>query len=165
MKALNVVGERFGRLLVTGDAPNAGRRRVCACLCECGGAVNVKLEYLRDGSTRSCGCLKTEDLRERHKTHGHAGDGRMSPTYKSYRKMVERCTLKTADNYAYYGGRGIKVCERWLDSFENFLADMGERPDGKTLDRYPNGDGNYEPGNCRWATKSEQAFNRRKRNV
>jgi hypothetical protein len=86
----------------------------------------------------------------------------LSPTQRSWRSMMTRCYNQNYDAYPRYGGRGIRVCERW-QKFENFLADMSERPAGKTLDRYPNNDGNYEPGNCRWATASEQSTNRRSR--
>lgn len=90
--------------------------------------------------------------------HGHVCGYKESRTYKSWRSMRNRCRNPKAPIYKKYGARGIKVCERW-DSFENFLVDMGERPEGKTLDRFPNGKGDYEPGNCRWATPSEQARN------
>ncbi len=93
--------------------------------------------------------------------HGHARDFNETPTYRSWQRMKNRCLNPNKDNYALYGGRGIQVCERWRSSFENFLADMGERPEGKTLDRYPNPDGNYEPNNCRWATPKEQTNNTR----
>lgn len=91
--------------------------------------------------------------------HGHNGKGRRSPEYRSWAHMKGRCENPESDRYAYYGGRGIRVCERW-QSFENFLVDMGPRPAGHTLDREDN-DGDYEPGNCRWATQSEQGKNRR----
>lgn len=95
--------------------------------------------------------------------HGYGTRGKVSPTYRSWQSMKKRCQDVRNENYSYYGGRGITFCERWLD-FRNFLADMGERGQGLTLDRIDN-DGNYEPGNCKWSTRSEQAFNRRKRKV
>lgn len=88
--------------------------------------------------------------------HGHYVGDKPSPTYSSWHAMMQRCTKPNSISWKRYGGRGIKVCKRWRDSFENFLADMGERPAGKTLDRFPNNDGNYEPGNCRWGTAHEQ---------
>jgi hypothetical protein len=88
--------------------------------------------------------------------HGHYG----SPTYLSWANMIQRCTNPKQKAYKYYGGRGIKVCKRWRD-FRHFLADMGVRPEGMSLDRWPNKNGNYKPGNCRWATQTEQIANRR----
>lgn len=90
-------------------------------------------------------------------THGHTTGG-FSSAYHSWASMMQRCTNPKRRSYKHYGGRGITVCLRWR-TFENFLADMGDRPDGKTIDRWPDKDGNYEPGNCRWATNSEQARN------
>lgn len=92
--------------------------------------------------------------------HGHAAGGKTSPEYKSWLNMTQRCRTPSATGYHYYGGRGIKVCDRWSD-FTLFLADMGPRPPGTTLDRFPDQAGDYEPGNCRWATAKEQAANRR----
>lgn len=94
--------------------------------------------------------------------HGHTSGRTMSPTYYSWSTMRTRCRNPKCNRYANYGGRGIRICERW-ELFENFLADMGERPSGLSLDRYPDKNGNYEPGNCRWATSKEQAQNRRPR--
>jgi len=97
-----------------------------------------------------------------NRRHGHSPrNGKLSLTYHSWQAMKLRCYYPSQPGFKNYGARGIAVCDRWRNSFENFLADMGERPEGKTLDRYPNNDGNYEPGNCRWATLSEQQRNRR----
>jgi len=92
--------------------------------------------------------------------HGHASDGSESPTYRSWHSMINRCTNKNAVDYHRYGGRGISVCKRWID-FTKFLEDMGVRPDGKTLDRFPDNEGNYSPDNCRWATPKQQTANRK----
>lgn len=97
---------------------------------------------------------------DRKVTHGHVRNGKASPTYISWRAMLDRCYCKTAEKYGVYGLIGVSVCEQWR-SFTGFLADMGARPAGKTLDRFPDKGGNYEPGNCRWATWKEQAANRR----
>lgn len=140
------------------------RRRAARCLCACGIEVVRIVAKLKSGSVKSCGCKRghgayhsTEPnpLKGRP-THGMTG----SRTMSSWANMKQRCSNPKAINFSYYGGRGIRVCERWTASFSDFLADMGERPDDTTLDRYPNKDGDYEPGNCRWATQQEQADNR-----
>ena len=169
---IQLIGQRFGRLIVTTRAPNgrAGRVR-WRCKCDCGGEISVVSIDLRLGDTKSCGCLLREMgslLGKKHggkyvwasKTHGHAGHENITPTYQSWSHMKWRCLNPKADNFSYYGGRGIRVCERWLNSFENFLADMGERPANRTLDRKDNS-ADYRPDNCHWATKKEQANNRR----
>lgn len=122
------------------------------CHCDCGRMIRARHDQLLCGKTKSCGCLKVK--------HGHRSQS-PSPTYHSWASMKSRCLNPLATDYNLYGGRGVKVCDRWLD-FNLFLEDMGERPEGKTIDRYPDANGNYEPGNCRWATAGEQNSNRRK---
>lgn len=125
------------------------------CRCVCGNEEVLFLTALRGGKKRSCKpCLNARVSVEKT-THGLT----KSPTYLSWKSMKARCLNPKSPDWKYYGARGITVCDRWLESFENFLADMGVRPAGLTLDRKEN-DGNYEPGNCRWATSTEQARNR-----
>lgn len=166
----NLSGQRFGRLTVIRfDAIRRGRRYHWWCRCECGAEKSVNRQYLVNGKTLSCGCLRDEralatmmanpSAFERARLeHGMTN----SPTHRSWSSMIQRCTNPMRSNYKFYGGRGISICERWM-VFANFIEDMGVRPDGMTLDRYPDNDGNYEPGNVRWATPLSQSNNRRPR--
>jgi hypothetical protein len=159
-KRLEITGQRFGRLAVIGFAKIDGRRRAhWLCRCDCGNEVVVRGQSLRSGDTQSCGCLQQfANLK-----HGHRRSHSPSPEYISWCSMLTRCTNPKATGFANWGGRGITVCERWLHSFANFLADMGLKPSPDlSLDRIDN-DGNYEPGNCRWATPEEQNNNQRPR--
>lgn len=158
-------GERFGRLVALERVSAPGAHSVAwMCRCDCGSTTRVASSSLRSGNATSCGCRQRELAGAQGRsnaTHGHSRHHQPTPTYRSWSSMLARCTNPSDHAWADYGGRGIRVCDRWRESFEAFLADMGERPEGKTLDRFPNCDGNYEPGNCRWATDLEQQNNRR----
>lgn len=128
-------------------------------LCGCGNKVIVAIGNVTTGHTTSCGCYKIDLAIRQNTTHGQTN----TPTYRTWLAMRTRCTNRTRTFWKYYGGRGIKICKRWKQ-YESFVADMGIRPKGKTLDRI-NPDGNYEPDNCRWATPKQQTRNRRVRTI
>jgi len=160
---------RFGRLVYLAEKPSRSNRRRGLFRCDCGQEIEIATHDVRSGHTRSCGCLHTDVLRT-PKTHGATtiavtgGAARSGGTaeYRAWRAMKERCHRRTAVNFRNYGGRGIRVCERWETSFSTFLSDLGPKPSPRhSLDRFPDNDGNYEPGNVRWATWKEQCRNKR----
>lgn len=152
----NITGMTFGRLMVMRRAQTLNRSIRWECLCECGNTSVSRSQNLLSGHTQSCGCIQ----REKVTTHGHTKNGVSRKMYGAWRGIVARCTKPRDRHWAMYGGRGITVCGQWL-KFENFFADMGEPPTAQhSIDRIDNS-GNYEPGNCRWATKKEQSRNTR----
>lgn len=159
----DMTGMRFGKLVVlawAGTAPN--RQAIWQCQCDCGTKIVTRGGQLREGKTTSCGCVKREQWKK-SVTHGQGGPNRITSLYMTWKGMKARCGNPRRPDYERYGGRGIRVCPEWEESFESFAAYMGERPGPEfSIDRIDN-DGNYEPGNVRWATPSEQALNKRPR--
>jgi hypothetical protein len=159
---IDLTGQTFNRLTVIKLSHKAKPGKYFwLCHCKCGRECVVAGMHLRSGNTKSCGCRK-EETRLECVEKGTIDRRTRRKAYVSYRAMLTRCLNLNSTDYQLYGGRGIKIAQRWLapDGFANFFADMGECPPGMTIDRI-NPDGNYEPGNCRWATHTDQARNKR----
>jgi len=156
-KRIDEVGNVYGRLTVVSETgqDDYGNYQ-WNCLCSCGQTTEVKGGSLRKGDTKSCGCLQRDISRDQLKTHGMSN----TQTYERWVAMRQRCINPTNESYPNYGGRGISVCDDWVDSFETFYSDMGAKPEGRSLDRVDN-NGDYNKDNCRWATKTEQDNNKR----
>lgn len=158
-KAHELVGMRFNRLTVMSRVENSNKGTSrWLCLCDCGSQSVVGGTKLVKNLTKSCGCIVLEMISNLNKSHGMTD----APTYNTWRGMRERCTNVNNSHYSFYGGRGITICDRWLESFENFYEDMGEKPEGLTLERIDI-DGNYCPENCKWDTPTNQAYNTSKK--
>lgn len=158
-KLTDMTGQVFNRLTVIGYGHSYYNgnhlRHKWLCQCSCGNQILTTRTELRHNRTKSCGCF----TKDRLTTHGHSKGGVMSPTYRSWKSMMDRCYRKTDPSYHRYGALGVYVYEPWHD-FQKFLDYMGERPKGKTIDRYPKIRGNYVPGNVRWGTPREQTLGR-----
>lgn len=155
---IDMVGKKFGRwTVIKENGRNKSRTMLYKCECECGAQKTVNGASLRTGASKSCGCLSAEMSKKRFTTHGM----KRTPTYMCWEGIIQRCTNSNSIGYKNYGGRGIKVCKRWM-RFKNFFADMGIKPKGLTIERQNNEEGYYNE-NCYWATYIEQGRNQRTR--
>lgn len=159
-KLIDLIGMRFGRLIVISRSENNNNQNkpMWLCNCDCKNTTVCDGSHLRGGKINSCGCLQRDVARERLIKHGMKG----TKIYRIWKNMKSRCNNPKVPNYKHYGGRGITVCKEWEESFETFYSDMNNPPNGFTLDRI-NNDKGYCLSNCRWATWTEQNLNKRKR--
>lgn len=160
-----LVGQSLGNCIYLGCDHylkyGSQKQRAATFKCQCGKEFIAILNKVKRYHTKSCGCIKDKNISELNLKHGHAKVGKVIPEFNIWWAMISRCNNIKNKAFKNYGGKGVKVCDRWANSFENFYADMGNRPTNKhTLDRFPNKYGNYEPANCRWATMKEQQNNR-----
>lgn len=156
----DLTGHRYGRLVVLKQAPNKKHGVAWHCLCECGNGIIVYAAALRKGNTKSCGCFSRDVHEKSNTTHGCSRRNKYTKEYWAWAHMKDRCANSKNERWPHYGGRGIKVCDRWVKDFGTFLKDMGNAPSPKhSVDRI-NVNGNYEPGNCRWANHLQQANNK-----
>lgn len=153
MKRLDLTNSRFGKLTVISKAESMQNKTRWSCICDCGNKAIIRTAELRRGDTKSCGCLQKDS--PPRLSHGHNRNGMRTRTYRIWTGMIARCKYPNRKEYRWYGGKGIKVCDRWM-KFENFLNDMGEIPKGMTIDRI-NSDGNYEPKNCQLLSQSDNS--------
>ena len=158
---IDLTGKTFARVRVLSQAETRNSSIHWNCVCECGREFVTSGASLRSGRTKSCGCYVLEVLKTNKLSHGHIVGGKPSPTYNSWLAMKKRCLNPNQKGYNHYGGRGVVIHTEWITSFAQFLADMGDRPAGMTLDRI-DCNGNYEPTNCKWSTISEQNANQRR---
>ena len=161
MRRVDLTGRRFGRLVAIGIVDEQSAHLRWECRCDCGAVTIVRRGNLVSGSSKSCGCLAADNMR-RVKAASTTHNLSKTPEYWAWKSMRRRCYVPESHNYQYYGAQGVKVCDLWRNDFERFLKDVGKRPGkGYSLDRWPDKYGDYEPGNVRWATITEQNRNRR----